>query len=424
MSDTTKSFNAAEAAALVARIKSVVSFLGWRIPFFLPIHARLTYRADTRRPTAWVDIQGNVGFNPAFAATLTDPQLRFVLAHEMMHLVLLHHDRIGGRDPVRWNLAADRIINLTLKQVAISTGDPNDLEMPKVGVLAKDDQVDWTAEQLYAEEPEPSGAARAAFGEGTTPIGAGCGVEPGDPNRPKSPGEGEGDDADGANAPMTETDLRRMWREVAIQAQHQARNAGTVAGNLLADLLELPPPKVRWQEVLRGALHRAIAAAGRDDVSWNRNSRRSTLQIRLPGGITTKCRAAVVIDTSGSMSNDQLARCVAETAAIVNHTNVPVFLVAHDHDVQAVAWIRPGSRGHVGTQIRAQMKGRGGTSFDEAYARVAQEPGRFNTMVHLTDGMVGSWPAKPSNTQRVVVALIDGDVAAVPTYARAIEVEI
>jgi predicted metal-dependent peptidase len=89
-----------------------------------------------------------------------------------------------------------------------------------------------------------------------------------------------------------------------------------------------------------------------------------------------------------------------------------------------VYWITPGARAQVNAQIKKRIKGRGGTSFDEAYARVEKE-GKFNALVHLTDGEVGQWPAKPRTVRKLVVALLGSACKTeVPSDARVIEVEL
>lgn len=403
------------AAALVKRCKAQAMSLGWKFPFFLPSIARIEFLACSFPPTTCVDLKGRIKVNPHFASTLKDSELQFVIAHELMHLLMLHHDRRGHRDPVRWNIATDLIINRTLKNVSDAAG-AGAFTMPKEGIIADEDQAEMTAEQLYSEIPEPSAQQRAAYTQGTVAVGSGCGPIPAD-------GQDEGD-SDGET--LTEDQLKRQWHECAAQSQLAGRQAGTQEGNILADLLDIPPPKVRWSEVLRGALYRAIAEAGRDDVAWTRRSRRSTPEIILPGGITYRCKAAVVIDTSGSMSDEDLSRAVAETTAIVNNCRVPVFLVVHDHGVQEACWIRPGAKNTVHSNIKKRMKGRGGTSFVEAYERVEEEPGKFNVMIHLTDGEIyGEWPSRPLSVRRLVVALLgSANKEDVPQDARIIEVEL
>jgi predicted metal-dependent peptidase len=413
--------------ALVERLKAQTLVLGWKIsPFFMPGLARIEFRADERIATACVQINGIVRFSPKWAATLSDPEVRFVIAHEIMHLFMMHHGRRGTRKHGKWNFVNDKIINYNLKEIEktlVGNTKHDIFRMPKCGVIATDAEAELTSEELYNQTPDDPGL------EGQDPeqtvAGNGCGVM-GDS------GSGSNDDEtprheDGT--PLTRDEIeaaKRQWHEAAVQAQMEGQRAGDGAGNLLAKLLNVPEPKVRWGEVLRGALSRALAAAGHDDVSWSRRSRRSNTQFIFPGGVTHKCRVSVVIDTSGSMSDDDLNRAVAETTAIVNHTNVPVFLVVHDAGVQEACWIRPGGKGNVIKFVSSKMKGRGGTSFDEAYERVGKERGRFNTMVHLTDGEIwGTWPPKPANVHRTVVALLGSkNHKDVPVYARAIDVEI
>lgn len=388
--------------ALIRRCKTQAMSLGWKFVFFLPSIARVEFRVTHSVPTASVDVKGFIYMNPEFAAKLLDTELQFVVAHELMHLLMLHHERRGDRNSFLWNIACDLIINRTLKNLADKVGSTL-FKMPAEVIIADEDQAELTAEQLYSEIPEPLQWLKDAFENGVVPVGQGCGPT--------------GDE---------DSILRRQWRECAIQSQVMGRQAGTHEGNMLADLLDVPSPKVRWSEVLRGALHRAIAEAGRDDVSWHRRSRRSNTEIILPGGITYRCKAVVVIDTSGSMSDDDLSQCVAETTAIVNHCRVPVFLVAHDDAVQEACWIRPGARSMVHTSIKKRMKGRGGTSFIEAYERVEQEPGKFNVLVHLTDGEIcDGWPDRPSSVRRLIVALVgSANKQDVPENARVIEVEV
>lgn len=404
-------------ADVVKRCRALAMGLAWKVPFFLPVMAQVEFVGSRAIPTACVDLRGVIQVSPDFAATLKDNELTFVIAHEFLHLLLLHHDRRADRDPLRWNLATDRVINRTLVTVADQLAGPggvddrSPLRVPSSGLLAEPHQATWTAEQLYQAEVEPSEEQQRQHAQGTLGVGQGCGPAP-LPDATGTPGDGDGA-------------LRRRWQETAAACQLRGREAGHGAGNLLAGAIELPAAKIRWAQLLRGALHRAVAEAGRDDVAWSRRSRRSTPELPLPGGIMYRCRAAVVIDTSASMTDAMLSAIVAETVQIVDQCRVPVFLVVHDYVVQSAGWIRPGSRYAVTAAVRARLTGRGGTLFEPAYDRVAAEPGRFNVLVHLTDGEVTTWPAIPANVRRLIAALVGrGHAAAPPEQTRTIEIEL
>jgi predicted metal-dependent peptidase len=65
----------------------------------------------------------NIFINPRFASTLSDTQMIFILAHEVLHCVLQHHtrmrDKLGSAtrgQATKWNYAADYEINPMLVQ--------------------------------------------------------------------------------------------------------------------------------------------------------------------------------------------------------------------------------------------------------------------------------------------------------------------
>ena len=64
-------------------------------------------------PTAMTDGRA-VYMNCKFYAGLDSEERLFVLAHETWHCVLLHFVRLQGRDPKRFNIAADLEIHFVL----------------------------------------------------------------------------------------------------------------------------------------------------------------------------------------------------------------------------------------------------------------------------------------------------------------------
>lgn len=69
---------------------------------------------------AAVDVkEGAVYINPA--AGLNDDELKFVMAHELLHAGLCHHERCLGRDFDLWNASCDYVINGWLKEMKVGT---------------------------------------------------------------------------------------------------------------------------------------------------------------------------------------------------------------------------------------------------------------------------------------------------------------
>ena len=72
---------------------------------------------DRSAKTCWVDGE-SFGYNPDYIDTLTDLELRGVLAHEVMHVANGHCWRRGPREDRRWNQAADYAVN----PIVVSSG--------------------------------------------------------------------------------------------------------------------------------------------------------------------------------------------------------------------------------------------------------------------------------------------------------------
>jgi len=89
--------------------------------------------------TAAVDGR-RIWYNPAFIKTLTPDELKFLVAHEVLHCVYSHLGRRFDRDPKIYNMAADFVINAILKEAGFS--------LPKI-CLYKEEYLNWITEDVY-----------------------------------------------------------------------------------------------------------------------------------------------------------------------------------------------------------------------------------------------------------------------------------
>lgn len=377
-----------DSSPTAARLRKLALGVGWTCPPLLLVFARVTFHEDASCKTAYVTLTGRICFNPGFAASLPDKQLAFVLAHEAMHLILRHFLRRGGRDAKLWNVAGDRALNQVLREGGVGE-PPADALFPPVGMEAA------TAEELYAhEEQQKQQSGDDGEGEGDSgdsgdsgaPATAGCGVVD-----DSSDGDGDGE---------TREQLDHTWREIALQTASIAR--GTKAGNALTKLLKRPVPRAAWHRVVRSALASVKAGAGADDYSFDERGRSLSPRIIMPGTIATKATAAIVIDSSGSVSDTMLSAAVKHASDAARDFDVNVYLVVHDARVQWRGWIR----GVKPESFEGKLRGRGGTNAEPAYAAVAKVQRRFATLVHLTDGELGAWPELPANVGKGIAALL------------------
>lgn len=402
----------AERAGAVARVRRLMLGAGWRHPFFLPAVARVTIVADDTIPTACAERQGRIRFNPIYLGSgqpgngLTDPQATFVVCHELLHLILCHWARRNGRPFKKWNRATDRAINQALRDSGISP--PPDVLFPEAGKERN------TAEEHYAGEPDQDGDNDQGQGQGQGPNpGQGCGPVDGPPGDEDGQGQSGGSDD---------------WRETERQCRALDRTASQGKGSAFSRLTDIPPAKVNWKQVVRRALHQAIAEAGTDDVSWSRRSRRSAslpgIPV-LPGGVSHRARIALCFDTSGSVADVEIKRAVAEGIALVHQAGLPVYVVVHDAGVQFSGWIKPGESA---PSLAAKMTGRGGTLFHPAYNAIDVVKGpRFGVVIHFTDGEpCETWPPKPARARHAVAAIVGRPASMVkaPDTFRVVEVEV
>lgn len=377
------------------RAHDVALAIGWQQPSFLPFLAYATFAESDEVDTLATDAKASIKVNPTYAASLPDVLLAGVVCHELLHPWMMHQHRQNGREHQLWNVCCDMVINQILRDLGVKL--PEGLYYPPLGMEKAH------AEEIYdyfqknpEEKPEPK------HGQ----VGKGCSCDS------KAGDEGPGELGDG----QTDGQLERQWKEVAAQAEAIAK--GTAAAKVLTRAFRPPQPRVKWAQVLRSAVSRALAGHGRDDQTFTHPNRRSPKGVILPGWAATRARVAAVIDTSGSMSDQAVERCVAEVADIGRASGAKIYLVLHASEAYFAGWVDAIRPGEVGRRVTD----RGGTRFAPAYEAV-EAVKSFDAVVHLTDGEGEQpWPPKPKNCRRLIVAQIGDQPAQPPVGAQVIPV--
>ncbi len=366
--------------------------------FLLPALSCVTFREDRTIPTMVVTLDGLIRVNPDFVKMQPDDILGGCVAHELMHLMMLHTARLKNRDFKKWNLATDMAINQILRE--------GNIPLPPGCLYPPHHLSKASAEQIYDLMKDTGAEDQAQEGQ----VGAGCGLQPGEGDSPGKDGQGSGQDGQGSGQDGEEEQTpEQRWKECSVQAR--AMSAGTQAGRALARALAPPPARTKYHQVIRSAASRATAQHGRDDQTWSKASRRAPEDIILPGWCATKARGAVIIDSSGSVSDEMLAQAASETAKIQQSTpGIKLLLVVHDVEVHFADWVNAGTA----TKVQECLRGRGGTSFDPAYRKVEEMGGRLDFCVHLTDCGIYGWPDLPRNVRRFIVARLGNSGDPVP----------
>lgn len=119
----------------------------------LLMHTR--FGLDEDCDTAYTDGRA-IRFSPKFLNTLSDRELDFVMMHEVMHMALRHCFRGGNRQPKRFNIACDIVVNSNILLAA--NMDESSITIQGYGVsmhTAPDGKegYHYTAEQVYEMLP-------------------------------------------------------------------------------------------------------------------------------------------------------------------------------------------------------------------------------------------------------------------------------
>ena len=277
----------------------------------------------------------HIWYNPVRTRNLTLSELGFVLTHEVCHQVLATSSRRQGREELKWNMATDYAINAMIAQIP-APGQPAGgkmlYQMPRT-VLFDPKYRDWIAEVIYEDLCRKNLQIRAV------PVHL---VLPG---------------ASGENLPLpdvldhqggidlhlpielTANQLELLQNRIKAAVEHLHANSGR--GHLPLDMLRkadaLEPPKIPWQRLLH---HFADAALNTDDYSLARpNKHYRTQDLLVPGQYSENLRSIVIaLDTSGSMTKDNIREVAGEIRGIVPHAQ-DITLIVADCKIQQVIGI-------------------------------------------------------------------------------------
>jgi len=394
----------------------------WIHPFFLIPLGHVEWHEATPEITETMAISSvikdgkpeiNLYINTEWSKGLPDDEVFGVLSHEILHSMLRHHERGGGRNQETWAQAADMAINASLEQAGI--------KLPKTGLFPPRDHWEDSADDLYVlldteQIPKPKNFAPGKVTQGCMPQAKSDGSEPGSGNSPQQDQQGQGQgqgqgDSDGSGASgdaenpgqgQGNGNQDRAWGELIAQCQSYSRGTGTA--KVMARLFQPKPVKTLWERLLRKVANRAQAKGGRDIQSFQRTNRRSgESDFIMPGWLSTSPALAVIIDSSGSVSDDMLRASLTSVKEIAKSTSVRIFLALHDGSCYYSDWVRPEVTVE---QLSSLCTARGGTDPEEAFEAVANAKGRFDACVYLTDGEVGTYPDKPLNIKRMIVGIV------------------
>ncbi len=329
-----------------------------RSPFLAALALFARYEVTDAVPTAATDGE-TVFVNPDFWHPLPAAEQDGLLLHEVLHCALGHCWRRAERDPELWNIAADIVINgmiLAEPGAALPAGGLFDARLMHFG----------TEEVYELLERDPAAAPLLLMADLR--------------DAPDQPG--------GANGPAAAARRQQQaghWRGALQRAATVARSlGGDVPAALRRELAALGPGQLDW----RSALWRYLVRTPTDFVGFDRRFVGQGLYLETLEGETV--RVSVCIDTSGSVTGQQMARFAAEVQAI---------LASYPHLTAELYFADAALYGPYPLLAHGPLpdaQGGGGTDFRpfcEALAARQTDPyGPPGVAIYLTDGY-GSFPA-------------------------------
>lgn len=310
-------------------------------PFFASASLRMEYKETNEIETGKTN-GISIEYNPDFFTAMPQEERKGFIAHELMHILSLHHLRIEGRDTKVWNKACDYAINPLLKNAGIS--------LPK-GSLMEYRFNDKSAEEIYKilmqEKDDDDEDDSGSYGM----------VVP--------PPEGE-------DPKQMEQDAKQM----ALEAYNAAKQSGNITNGIKELIDGLIEPKYDWKELLI----RFVSEVVHNDYTWVKPSPRY-----LPSGLYLPKleslevgKVVFTIDTSGSVDTKLLKTFVSEIKEAMSIFSVPVTVIHCDTKVQKVEEL------NYDDEIRPV--GRGGTQFQPVFDYVSENLEETKAIVYFTDG--------------------------------------
>ncbi|ODU27544.1 MAG: hypothetical protein ABS93_03455, partial [Thiobacillus sp. SCN 62-729] len=314
-------------------------------------------------------------FNPKFIDNLNLAQTQFVLAHEAMHCAMGHTHRRNHRVKRRWDVACDHAVNLIL----IEEG----LKPPLHGILADQNYMTLSAEEIYPLIPEDT--PEESFDQHMFDNDNDAGASPDENQRHGSQASQKPNEL----SPSEREELAEQWKNRLAAAAQAARQAGKLSQSMMRWVDDLLAPSLPW----RALLARFFAVNQRDDYSWRRPSRREGDAL-LPRLSSEGIDVVAAIDTSGSISDEELREFVTELDALKGQVRARVTLLACDnHVAEQAPWeFEPWDA----MQLPAELSGGGGTDFRPVFDWVEAENRSPDMLVYFTDAE-GDFPKVPPN---------------------------
>jgi len=325
-------------------------------PFFASIALHLKLKEDQECETAYTD-SIVLGYNPEFIDKHSNAEVKGIICHEVLHVAMLHPFRRNSRDKLRWNIACDYAINMIVKDSGFT--------LPE-GALLDDKYKGLEAEVIYSQLPKQLQLPSTSVMIGDV----------------KDYEQDKGD----ANS-NTPSQQEQNWKITLTSAATIAKAQGKLPAGLDRMIQEILQPKLPWREILS----RFITENAKNDYTWTQPNKRYLYSgLYLPGlNVPTLGTIAVIIDTSGSISQKELDTFASELLSILTiYPGTEIKVIYVDTKVAATETVNL-------YDFQLHAKGGGGTDFKPGFEYIEKEVIMPSCVIYFTDGWCDSFPEAP-----------------------------
>jgi len=374
-------------------------FAHW-FPFWGILSERCRYSLTKNNllcPTACVDKNGHIIFNLEFVATLSNEQFLFLVAHEICHFVFEHAPRMGSRDPLLWNISADYAINLMLhyqfnnmkyviKDIVFDDSWNNGGECKYDGL---------TVEAIYEDlKNDKDNKFVKAMGSGNSPKDIVVCIfdeNETDPNGKPSDNDIKYVDIRSRRVPLPNKkgksperisqEMKDHVRKAITEAFTISKSQGNLPANFERAIHKLLKPKIDWISALRQRLRHGVSRMEKRDTTWMIPNRRFLGgDFVFPSNIGPESpKICYAIDTSGSMSQEDITKAISELEEIRKRFNAKVYFLDCDANVYSSRWIGP-------NEPLPKLAGGGGTDFRPVFDHLNDKRINPDYCIFFTDG--------------------------------------
>jgi predicted metal-dependent peptidase len=356
----------------------------------------------TMLPAAWCRTTATDArafyYNPGYIAGLNLDETQFVLAHEALHCALGHFARRAHRVKRRWDIACDYAVNLLL--IADGMTPPRgalcNLEYSRLAaeeiypLIPLDACCEILDQHVFDDTPRVSRASTAKRAQAKD--GGGDPVED-ESGSCDDRGMLQREDDSGASSELPRPEsaelqqLAQVWQSRLAAAAEMALRSGRLSAAWLRQLEHLAEPQLPWRALLA---HHLMSAA-RDDYSFERGSRREG-EALLPRLSSQEIHVVAALDTSGSISDEEMRGFVSEVDALKGQVRATVTLHACDDKLCPHGpWV---FHSWAPCALPQEIGGGGGTDFRPVFEWVEREHARPDLLIYFTDAQ-GEFPARP-----------------------------